>query len=91
MVKGLENLSAMVDSKKFTAHAQAILASESSRPNVSKHSVKDKKVSYRLKSLISIRYILIVKALFTGSMLALLLLSFLVEVCMLFVRSFFTS
>ncbi|XP_071527965.1 signal recognition particle subunit SRP68 [Panulirus ornatus] len=44
MKEGLENLSAMVDSKKFTAHAQAILASESSRPSVSKHSVKDKKL-----------------------------------------------
>lgn len=44
MIKGLDNLSALVDSKKFTAHAQAILASESSTPNVSKLSIKDKKM-----------------------------------------------
>lgn len=44
MVKGLENLSALVDSKKFTAHAQAILASDSSTPNVTKLSIKDKKM-----------------------------------------------
>ncbi|KAG7163508.1 Signal recognition particle subunit SRP68-like [Homarus americanus] len=44
MVKGLENLSVLVDSKKFTAHAQAILASESSTPNVSKLSTKGKKL-----------------------------------------------
>lgn len=44
MVKGLEKLSALVDSKKFTAHAQAILASESLVPDVSKLSIKNKKM-----------------------------------------------
>ncbi|KAK7007749.1 signal recognition particle subunit srp68, partial [Halocaridina rubra] len=44
MVKGLEKLSGLVDSKKFTAHAQAILSSESSVPDVSKLSIKNKKM-----------------------------------------------
>ncbi|XP_064096539.1 signal recognition particle subunit SRP68-like [Macrobrachium nipponense] len=44
MGKSLEKLSAMVDSKKFTAHAQAILASESMVPDVSRLSIKNKKM-----------------------------------------------
>ncbi|XP_042880131.1 signal recognition particle subunit SRP68-like [Penaeus japonicus] len=42
--KNLDKLSALVDSKKFTAHAQAILVSETAVPNVSKLSIKDKKM-----------------------------------------------
>lgn len=42
--KNLDKLSALVDSKKFTAHAQAILVSETAVPNISKLSLKDKKM-----------------------------------------------
>lgn len=48
--KNLDKLSALVDSKKFTAHAQAILVSETAVPNVSKLSIKDKKVCIFLLS-----------------------------------------
>lgn len=49
--KNLDKLSALVDSKKFTAHAQAILVSETAVPNISKLSLKDKKVcSFKMSS-----------------------------------------